>query len=311
MQAVSGRVMAESLGAMGGIAFIYSSQSIEDQAVMVEEAKLTLAGKGLVGAALNTFDYRERADALVGAGVDVLCVDSSDGYTEWQKDCARYVKEKFGDRVIVGGGNIVTGDAFTYLVEECLVDFVKIGIGGGSICTTREQKGIGRGQASAVIDIASTRDALYEKKGIYIPLCSDGALSSDTNIIMALALGADFVMMGKYFAATRESPPEAFEKDGKMYKPYWGEGSFKARNWERYKQGGEVGGLTFEEGVDARTPYTGTVQEKLSVTIAKLKATMCNCGVGSIREFHQQARVTKISPLTIVEGGTSTVEKNK
>lgn len=260
-----------------------------------------------VGAALNTYDYMERAAALVEAGVDCLCLDSSDGYSEWQTGAARKLRETYGDKIVLGGGNIVSADAFRYLVEKAEVDFVKVGIGGGSICITREQKGIGRGQASAVMDVARERDKYLAETGIYIPICSDGGLNSDTQMIIALAMGADFVMMGKYFAMTEESPTAKISYRGRLYKPYWGEGSNRARNWQRYKQS-ETAGLVFEEGVDAYVPYSGPLSEKVDVSLTKLRSTMCNVGVLSVPEFHKKARLTKVSEMTVVEGGTSTVE---
>ena len=261
-----------------------------------------------VGGALNTYDYKQRAAALVDAGVDSLCFDSSDGYTEWQTEASRWVRKEFGDAIVLGGGNVVTADGFRYLVEEAKVDFVKIGIGGGSICITREQKGIGRGQASAVLEVAAERDKYFKETGTYIPICSDGGLNNDTQVIIALAMGADFVMMGKYFAMTDESPTEKVTYQGRVYKPYWGEGSNRARNWQRYKQG-DGPGLIFEEGVDAYVPYSGPLGEKLDVTLAKIRATMCNIGCLTLKEFHDNAQLTRVSEMTIVEGGTSSVER--
>lgn len=262
----------------------------------------------VVGAAVNTHDYRARARALVDAGADALCLDSSDGYTEYQAEAARFMRQEFGSAVAIGGGNVVTADGFRYLVEEAQVDFVKIGIGGGSICITREQKGIGRGQASAVLEIAAERDRYFKETGTYIPLCSDGGLNNDTQVIVALAMGADFVMMGKYFAMTEESPTTRITWRGRLYKPYWGEGSNRARNWQRYNKG-ESEGLVFEEGVDAYVPYSGRLADKVDVSVSKVKATMCNVGVLSMKEFHEKARLTRVSEMTIVEGGTSTVEQ--
>ncbi len=261
-----------------------------------------------VGAALNTFDHKERAAALVEAGVDCLCFDSSDGYTEWQARAIQDLRKAHGDSVTIGGGNVVSKEGFRYLVEEAGVDFVKIGIGGGSICITREQKGLGRGQASAVIEVAAERDKYFQEKGIYIPLCSDGGLNNDTHIIMALAMGADFVMMGKYFAQTEESPTPKLTYRGRLYKPYWGEGSSRARNWQRYKQS-ERPELVFEEGVDAYVPYSGPLKDKVDISISKLRATMCNAGVLNLKELHENAVFTRVSEMTLVEGGTSNVEQ--
>lgn len=261
-----------------------------------------------VGAALNTFDFKERSRALMDAGVDCLFLDSSDGHTEWQAETAKALRKQYGDAIVLGGGNVVTKEGFRYLVEKAGVDFVKVGIGGGSICITREQKGIGRGQASAVMEVAAERDKYAKETGVYVPICSDGGLNNDTHIILALAMGADFVMMGKYFAMTEESPPSKITYRGRLYKPYWGEGSNRARNWQRYKQSDKPE-LVFEEGVDAYVPYSGSLADKVDVSTAKLKSTFCNVGVLNLKELHEDARVTRVSALTIVEGGTSTVEE--
>lgn len=261
-----------------------------------------------VGAALNTHDYESRSRALVEAGVDALCLDSSDGYSEWQADAGKWIRAEFGENVILGGGNVVSREGFIYLVEEAKVDFVKVGIGGGSICITREQKGIGRGQASAVMEVAAARDEYYERTGVYVPICSDGAIDNDTHVIIALALGADFVMMGKYFAMCEESPTQKVSFKGRLYKPYWGEGSNRARNWQRYKQGTQ-GQMIFEEGVDAYVPYSGPLREKVDIATAKLRGTLCNVGALNILELHEKAVLTRVSEMTLVEGGTSRVEQ--
>jgi IMP dehydrogenase len=264
----------------------------------------------VVGAALNTHDYIERADALMKAEADIFCFDSSDGFSEWQKEAALELRSRYGRDMILGGGNVITADGFRFLVEEADVDFVKVGIGGGSICITREQKGIGRGQASAVVEVAAERDRYFEETGIYVPVCSDGGLNNDTNIIMALAMGADFVMMGRYFAMTEESPTPKVNYRGSLYKPYWGEGSSRARNWQRYSDSDWEGdGMLFEEGVDAYVPYGGPLGGKMDTTLSKLRSTMCNIGVLSMGEFHRNARAVRVSSMTLVESGTSRVEQ--
>lgn len=260
----------------------------------------------VTGAAVNTHDFEERIPALVEAGADVLCFDSSDGYTEFQKEAALWARKRYGKSIILGGGNVVDGNAFRYLAEEADLDFIKVGIGGGSICITREQKGIGRGQASALMAVVAERNRYFEQTGIYVPVCSDGGLANDTQIILALAMGADFVMMGRYFAMTFESPTPRVSLKGRMYKPYWGEGSNRARNWQRYQQDSK-GGLKFEEGVDAYVPIIGPVHEVLGVTTAKLKSTLCNMGSLTLREFTDNAVLTRISEQSFVESGTSNV----
>ena len=265
-------------------------------------------GKRLVVACgVNTHDYKERVPALVEAGVDVLSFDSSDGFSEYQKDAALWVREKFGDRVVVGGGNVVSAEGFRYLAHDAQMDFVKVGIGGGSICITRTQKGIGRGQASALLDVVAERDKYYKETGVYVPICSDGGLANDTQIIVALAMGADFVMMGRYFAMCDESPTPKVSMNGRMYKPYWGEGSNRARNWQRYSDNVADSYLKFEEGVDAYVPVVGSLNDVLGVTLAKLRSTMCNCGAITLRDFAENSVLTRISEQSFVEGGTGNV----
>jgi len=265
----------------------------------------------IVGAGINTKDYEERVPELVGAGADILCVDSSDGYSEWQKDTIEYIKKEFKDRVKVGGGNVVDKEGFMYLVEAG-ADFVKVGIGGGSICVTREQKGIGRGQASAVIEVAKARDDYCAKTGMYVPICSDGGIVHDYHTVLAIAMGADFIMMGRYFARFDESPGKKIKLGNNYVKEYWGEGSNRARNWQRYDFG-EGAKLSFEEGVDSYVPYAGRLQDNLDLTLSKIRSTMCSCGAISIAELQKTARMTLVSSTSITEGGAHDVilkEKN-
>lgn len=261
----------------------------------------------IAGAAVNTHDYKERIPKLMAAGVDVLCFDSSDGFTEYQGEALAWARETYGDQVVLGAGNVVSAEGFRYLAERG-ADFVKIGIGGGSICITREQKGIGRGQASSVLAVVAERDRYAAETGIYIPLCSDGGLANDTQIIIALAMGADFVMLGRYFAMTDESPTPKISLKGQFYKPYWGEGSNRARNWQRYSDdSGKGSKMLFEEGVDAYVPIAGSLAEVLQRSLAKLRSTMTNCGALSLAEFVANAILTPVSQQSFQEGGTSNV----
>ena len=250
-------------------------------------------------------DYEERIPALVDAGVDMVCMDSSDGYSVWQKNTIDFVRAKYGDSVKIGAGNVVDKEGFRYLAEAG-ADFIKVGVGGGSICITRETKGIGRGQASALIDVVAARDEYFEETGIYIPVCSDGGIVHDHHITIALALGADFVMMGRYFARFDESPTRVVKKGNGYVKEYWGEGSSRARNWQRYDMGGAKK-LSFEEGVDSYIPYAGKLKDNLAVTCAKIKSTMCNCGSVTIPELHEKARLTLVSDVSISEGSAHDV----
>lgn len=259
--------------------------------------------KLLVGAGINTRDYKERVPALVEAGVDALCIDSSDGYSEWQQETLQWIKSHYD--IPVGAGNIVDEKGFRYLVDAG-ADFIKVGIGGGSICITREQKGIGRGQATALIDVAQARDSYFKEKGIYIPICSDGGLVHDYHMTLALAMGADFLMMGRYFARFDESPTQTLRIGNNYVKEYWGEGSNRAKNWQRYDTGGAET-LKFEEGVDSYVPYAGKMKDNLEITLGKIKATMCSCGSITLKELQRDARITLVSSTSIVEGGAHDV----
>lgn len=257
----------------------------------------------LVGAGINTHDYEERIPALVEAGADVLCIDASEGFSEWQKRVLDFVRSNYGDKVKIGAGNIVCREGFRFLAENG-ADFVKVGIGGGAICITREAKGIGRGQATALMEVAEARNEYFKENGIYVPICSDGGIVHDYHITLALAMGADFCMQGRYFARFDESPTKRVNIGGNYMKEYWGEGTERARNWQRYEAGGS---LPFEEGVDAYVPYAGTLRDNLNITLSKIKATMCNCGALSIPELQEKARLTRVSPSSIIEGGAHDV----
>ena len=264
----------------------------------------------VVGAGINTRDYAERIPALVEAGADVLCIDSSEGFSEWQKRTLAWVREHYGDTVKVGAGNVVDAAGFRFLAD-CGADFIKVGIGGGSICITRETKGIGRGQATALIEVCRARDEYFKETGVYIPVCSDGGIVYDHHITLSLAMGADFVMLGRYFARFDESPSNKVSIGGTYYKEYWGEGSARARNWQRYDLGGDKK-LSFEEGVDSYVPYAGSLKDNVAMSLAKVKSTMCNCGALTIPELQQKAVLTLVSATSIVEGGAhDVIQKNQ
>ena len=259
----------------------------------------------MVGAGINTRDYEERVPALVEAGADVLCIDSSEGYTEWQKRTIAFIREKYGDSVKVGAGNVVDRDGFRFLADAG-ADFIKVGIGGGSICITRETKGIGRGQATALIEVAAARDEYFEETGVYVPICSDGGIVHDYHMTLALAMGADFMMLGRYFARFDESPTPKLNINGTYVKEYWGEGSNRARNWQRYDLGGQSK-LSFEEGVDSYVTYAGSLHDNVTKSLYKVKSTMCNCGVLTIPDLQRDAKLTLVSATSIVEGGAHDV----
>ena len=259
----------------------------------------------VVGAGINTRDYAERVPALVEAGADVLCIDSSEGFSEWQKITLKWIRDHYGDKVKVGAGNVVDAEGFRFLAD-CGADFVKVGIGGGSICITRETKGIGRGQATALIDVCKARDEYFKETGVYVPVCSDGGIVYDYHMTLALAMGADFLMLGRYFARFDESPTNKVNVNGSYMKEYWGEGSNRARNWQRYDMGGSQK-LSFEEGVDSYVPYAGSLKDNVNLTLAKIRSTMCNCGALNLGELRDKAKLTLVSATSIVEGGAHDV----
>ena len=272
----------------------------ENPLELLDESK-----KYVVGAGINTRDYAQRVPALVEAGADVLCIDSSEGFSEWQRLTLKWIREHYGDAVKVGAGNVVDAEGFRFLAE-CGADFVKVGIGGGSICITREQKGIGRGQATALIDVCRERDKYFEETGVYVPVCSDGGIVHDYHFTLALAMGADFLMLGRYFARFDESPSRRVSIGGTYMKEYWGEGSSRARNWQRYDVGGKEG-MAFEEGVDSYVPYAGSLHDNVALTLSKVKHTMCNCGAITIPDLQKKAKLTLVSATSIVEGGAHDV----
>ena len=259
----------------------------------------------LVGAGINSRDYAQRVPALLEAGADCLVIDSSEGYTCWQAKTIAWIREHYGDKVKVGAGNVVDREGFRFLAEAG-ADFVKVGIGGGSICITRETKGIGRGQATAVIEVAAARDEYFAETGIYVPICSDGGIVHDYHMTLALAMGADFMMLGRYFARFDESPTPKVMVNGAYMKEYWGEGSNRARNWQRYDLGGSAK-LTFEEGVDSYVTYAGSLHDNVESSLYKVKSTMCNVGVTNIPDLQKNAKITLVSATSIVEGGAHDV----
>lgn len=258
-----------------------------------------------VGAGINTHDYEERVPALLEAGADALCIDSSEGFSEWQEKTLKWIKKNAPKDTIVGAGNVVDAEGFRFLADAG-ADFIKVGIGGGSICITREQKGIGRGQASALIDVCKERDRYFKETGVYVPVCSDGGIVYDYHMTLALAMGADFLMLGRYFARFDEAPGARVTVNGNYMKEYWGEGSYRARNWQRYDAGGAPN-LKFAEGVDSYVPYAGSLKENLGTTLAKVSSTMANCGALDLRDLRKNAKLTLVSATSLVEGSAHDV----
>ncbi|HGY55240.1 MAG TPA: IMP dehydrogenase [Caldithrix abyssi] len=250
----------------------------------------------LTTAAINTHDYEQRVPALVEAGADVLAIDSSDGHSVFQARTLQWIHKNYPDVPVIGG-NIITEEGFDYLVEHG-ARAVKVGMGGGSICITQEQKGTGRGLATSIIKVAEARDRYYQRSGRYIPIVADGGIVSSKDVVVALALGADYVMMGRFFARMDESPTEKVTIKNQVMKPYWGEGSARAREWKeaRYNQ------MLFVEGVEGFVQYAGKLRDNLPEALAKIKASMSSVGAANIKELHEKAELEVVSALSIREG---------
>lgn len=269
-------------------------------------------GRLRVGVAISTHpEDQERARECVRAGADLISVDASDGYSEYMRDTVIYAKEL---GVPVVAGNVVGRESFQYLAE-CGADAVKIGIGSGSICTTRRVKAIGRGQATAVREVAMARDEFAQRTGRYIPLISDGGLAGTGDMSVALAMGADVLMMGRYFAAYSESPTQAYEKKfwvsssggtfqvAATVKPYWGEASARAKNVRRYQQNDP---RTFVvEGEEGYVLLKGSLHEFLPKDLKAIRGTLSSCGCADLEEFRREVLLERQSVGSQEEGGTS------
>jgi len=250
----------------------------------------------LAVAAVNTRDHEARVPALVEAGVDAVAIDSSDGFSFFQGSAIEWIRNNHPTLPIIGG-NVITGKGFDFLVEAG-AGAVKVGMGGGSICITQEQKGTGRGLASAVMDVVAARDRYREKTGIHIPVIADGGIVNSKDVVIALALGADVVMMGRYFARMQESPTNKIQISGRIMKPYWGEGSARAREWSpaRYHQ------AAFLEGVEGFVEYAGKLKDNFPELVSKVRAAMASCGCATINDLHANAELELVSALSIREG---------
>ena len=183
-----------------------------------------------------------------------------------------------------------------------LLDDQKRYLVGAGVNTRDYQERIPALLATALIEVCAARDEYYRATGVYVPVCSDGGIVYDYHMTLALAMGADFLMLGRYFARFDESPTAKVMVNGVYMKEYWGEGSNRARNWQRYDLGG-AGKLSFEEGVDSFVTYAGSLHDNVEISLYKVKSTMCNCGVKTIADLQKNARLTLVSATSIVEGG--------
>lgn len=306
MDTVSEQRMASAMAKEGGIAIIHKSMTIEEQAAQVSAVKAETGfdkqaaavdkqGRLLVGAALGvTKDVLERAKALVDAGADVLVLDSSHGHSEGVMGCVRKVKDAFPDTALIAG-NVATATATEDLIKAG-ADCVKVGIGPGSICTTRVVAGIGVPQLTAVYEAACAA----AKHGI--PIIADGGIVYSGDIAKAFAAGASTVMLGSVLGGCEESPQEAVEINGKKFKSYRGMGSIgamKKGSGDRYFQ--EDKKKLVPEGIEGLIPYRGPVADMLFQMVGGLKAGMGACGAHNIEEMQHNAQFVKITAAGLRE----------
>ena len=264
----------------------------KDKPMACKDEKGRLRVAAGVGVTADTF---QRMEALVKAGVDAIIIDTAHGHSKGVVEKMREAKAAFPNVDIVVG-NIATGEAAKMLVEAG-ADAVKVGIGPGSICTTRVVAGVGVPQLSAVYDVASAL------KGTGIPLIADGGLRYSGDIVKALAAGGTSVMIGSLVAGTEESPGETILFNGRKYKSYRGMGSLEAMengSKDRYFQSGVEAKKLVPEGIAGRVPYKGTVQEVIFQLVGGLRSGMGYCGAKDIEALHE-AKFTRITNAGVLE----------
>jgi len=264
----------------------------KDKPMACKDEKGRLRVAAGVGVTADTF---QRMEALVKAGVDAIIIDTAHGHSKGVVEKVREAKAAFPNVDIVVG-NIATGEAAKMLVEAG-ADAVKVGIGPGSICTTRVVAGVGVPQLSAVYDVASAL------KGTGIPLIADGGLRYSGDIVKALAAGGTSVMIGSLVAGTEESPGETILFNGRKYKSYRGMGSLEAMengSKDRYFQSGVEAKKLVPEGIAGRVPYKGTVQEVIFQLVGGLRSGMGYCGAKDIEALHE-AKFTRITNAGVLE----------
>ncbi len=261
------------------------------QADLEPDAVKDKKGRLLVGAAIGPGpDRHERTEALVAAGVDVLIVDTAHGHSKGVIDAVADTKKRFGNVEVIGG-NIATGDAAKALIDAG-ADAVKVGIGPGSICTTRVVAGVGVPQVTAVADAVEAAS----KHGV--PVISDGGVKYSGDVVKAIAAGAHAVMIGSLFAGTDESPGDLVLYQGRSYKVYRGMGSLgamKKGSKDRYGQGGAADEKLVPEGIEGRVPYRGSLVSILNQLVGGLRAGMGYTGSETIEHLRENARFIKIT----------------
>lgn len=288
--------MAMKIAELGGYGIIHRNFSIEDQ---VSELKKVLKVADKVGVAVGVGpDFQERVEALVSAGAKEICIDSAHGHTKNVIEAVKHIKKKYTDVAVISG-NVATYQGAKTLFEAGS-DAVKVGMGPGSICTTRVMSGMGVPQLSAVIE--GVRAA--QESGGYI--IADGGIKTSGDIVKALAAGAHTVMLGSLLAGTDESPGQMIQVNGKMYKSYRGMGSvaaMKKGSAARYGQTWKNGKskTLVPEGVEGLVPHRGALEDHLFQLIGGLRAGMGYLGASTLQELREKAQFIKISRTAFVE----------
>ena len=317
MDTVTESKMGIALAQTGGLGFIHKNLSSELQAEMVKEVKaaavlsnsaVDASGRLLAGAAVGVSEgTMVRVQLLVEAGVDIITVDSAHGHSAGVIETVRKIHEKYPNLPLVGG-NIVTGDAAQALIQAG-ASVLKVGVGPGSICTTRIVSGVGVPQLTAVSDVVQVA------KRYYVGVIADGGIKFSGDIVKALAAGADAVMLGGLLAGCEETPGEIIEVYGKKVKTYVGMGSLSAMqrgSSDRYFQGGqkELKKLV-PEGIEATVPYKGPMSDVIYQMMGGLRSGMGYCGCANIEELKDKAQFVKISNAGLKESHPHTVENVK
>ncbi|MDE8323547.1 IMP dehydrogenase [Erysipelothrix rhusiopathiae] len=320
MDTVTEDAMAIMLAKLGGMGFVHKNMPVEAQAAMIKAVKETEVESSFedanidpqrrlrVGAAVGVGESSlERVRALVDAGVDIVAVDSAHGHSQGVIDTVRMIRAEFPELDIVGG-NIVTAQGATDLIYAG-ANVIKVGVGPGSICTTRVVAGVGVPQLTAVNDVYS----VARQYGVGV--IADGGIKLSGDIAKALAAGGSCVMLGGLLAGTEETPGEVMEVFGKKVKGYVGMGSLSAMqrgSSDRYFQGGvsELKKLV-PEGIEATVPFKGSIRDVIYQMLGGLRSGMGYCGCGTIEEMHQKAQFVKITGAGLRESHPHDVDNVK
>jgi len=306
MDTVTGAKMAIRMAQLGGLGMIHRNLSIKEQAKEVEKVKKAKAEKGsaidknkklLVAAAIGTSgDYLKRVEALANAGVDIVSIDLAHGSTEWARKAIFEIKKRFKDIGLIAG-NAANYEGARYLADAG-ADSIKVGIGGGSICTTRVITGVGVPSVTAIIEVKRAL-ASYN-----LPLIIDGGLRYSGDLVKAIVAGADCGMCGSLLAGTNEAPGRMIKKDGCKYKLYRGmsvKEAMNSRTKDRYYSKDNEEAHT-SQGVSGLVACKGSAQTIIDVFIGGVKAGMENIGVANIKKLQENGKFYRVSDAGFKEG---------